>query len=125
MAIQPQGLVQVYTGEGKGKTTAALGLVLRAVGWGLRSYVVQFMKGQPSGEEVALRCLAPLVTLVRFGRPGFVKPGEWTPEDRALAKEGLAQARAALLGGGYDLVILDEVNTAVAFGLLSERAVLD
>lgn len=120
-----QGLVQVYTGEGKGKTTAALGLALRAAGRGLRSYIVQFMKHEPSGEEEALRCLADRVTLVKFGRPGFLAPGRWTEEDRALAREGLAQARSALLGGSYDLVILDEANTAVSFGLLSEQEVLE
>lgn len=125
MPALSQGLVQVYTGEGKGKTTAALGLALRAAGWGLRSYIAQFMKYQPSGEEEALKCLAPLVTLEKFGRPGFLRPGEWTAEDRALAQEGLARARVALLDGGYDLVILDEVNTAVSFGLLGEQDLLD
>jgi len=119
-----QGLVQVYTGEGKGKTTAALGLVLRATGWGLCSYIAQFMKHQPTGEEEALKRLAPYVTLEKFGRPGFLAPGQCTPDDQALAQTGLAHARAALLGGEYDLVVLDEVNTAVAFGLLSEQELL-
>jgi cob(I)alamin adenosyltransferase len=120
-----RGLVQVYTGEGKGKTTAALGLVLRAAGWGLRAYIAQFLKHGPSGEREALARLAPLVTLERFGRPGFLRLGELTAEDRALAEEGFARAREALVGGAYDLVILDEINTALAFGLLSEQAVLD
>lgn len=125
MAALSQGLVQVYTGEGKGKTTAAIGLAVRAAGWGLRSYIAQFMKHQPTGEEESLKRLAPYVTLEKFGRPGFLKPGHWAPEDRALAQEGLARARAALLGGGYDLIILDEANTAVAFGLLGEQELLD
>ncbi len=124
MPALTQGLVQVYTGEAKGKTTAALGLVLRAAGWGLRAYIAQFMKQQPSGEEEALKHFAPLVTLEKFGRAGFLMAGACAPEDVALAREGLDHARAALVGG-YDLVVLDEVNTAVAFGLLAEQQVLD
>jgi len=119
-----QGLVQVYTGEGKGKTTAALGLVLRATGWRLRSYIAQFMKQQLTGEQQALKLLAPYVTFEQFGRPGFLRPGEITPEDVALAHEGLESARAAILSGEYSLVVLDEVNTAVSFGLLTEQEVL-
>lgn len=125
MPALTQGLVQVYTGEGKGKTTAALGLVLRAAGWGLRSYIAQLMKQRPTGEEEALGRLAPLVTLERFGRPGFVTPGAPAPEDCALAREGVARARAALVGGAYDLVVVDEALTAVALGLLAEQALLD
>lgn len=120
-----QGLVQVYTGEGKGKTTAALGLILRATGWQLRSYLVQFMKHQPTGEIAALRLLAPYVTFEQFGRPGFVLPGKATPEDISLAHQGLQRAREVLVGGEYDLVVLDEVNTAVSLGLLTEQEVLD
>lgn len=120
-----QGLVQVYTGSGKGKTTAALGLVVRAAGWGLRSLIIQFMKSQPSGEREALRRLAPCVTLEEYGRPGFLRKGRVEPEDIAVARRGLARAREAVLGGEYDVVVLDEVNTAVFFGLLSEQEVLD
>ncbi len=119
-----QGLVQVYTGDGKGKTTAALGLILRATGWGLRSLLLQFMKRQPSGEHQALRLLAPHATYEQFGRAGFLHKGEITPEDIALAHKGLARAQEAVTGGVYDLVVLDEVNTAVDFGLLSEQQVL-
>lgn len=119
-----QGLVQVYTGEGKGKTTAALGLVLRAAGWHLRSYVAQFMKQQTTGEQQALRSLAPYVTLEQFGRPGFLQPEAVTAQDIALAHSGLERARAAMLSGDYDLIVLDEVNTAISFGLLGEDEVL-
>ncbi len=125
MPALAQGLVQVYTGDGKGKTTAALGLVLRAAGWGLHAYIAQLMKQQPSGEEEALKRLAPLVTLERFGRPGFVTPGAPSAQDCALAREGLARARAALLGGAHDLVVVDEAITAVTLGLLPEEALLD
>ena len=125
MPALEQGLVQVYTGEGKGKTTAALGLVLRAAGWRLRSYVAQFMKQQLTGEQQALKLFAQYVTLEQFGRPGFLRPGEVTPEDIALARLGLDRARAAMAGGEYDIVVLDEVNTAVSFGLLDEAEVIE
>ncbi len=119
-----RGLVQVYTGEGKGKTTAALGLVLRATGWRLHSYIAHFMKQQTTGEQQALPLLAPYVTSEQFGRPGFLAIGEITDQDIALAHEGLRQARAAMISGRYDLVVLDEVNTAVRFGLLAEDELL-
>lgn len=125
MPALKQGLVQVYTGEGKGKTTAALGLILRATGWQFRSYLLQFMKHERTGEIAALRLLAPYVTFEQFGRPGFFRPGEATPEDIALARQGLQRAREVLVAGEYDLVVLDEVNTAVSFGLLTEQELLD
>ncbi len=125
MPALQQGLVQVYTGDGKGKTTAALGLILRATGWGLHSFLAQFMKQQPSGERESLKLLAPYVTCERFGRAVFLRKGEVSAEDIALAQAGLERARAALLGGEYDLIVLDEANTAISFGLLGEQQVLD
>lgn len=125
MPALEQGLVQVYTGEGKGKTTAALGLALRAAGWHLRTFIAQFMKQQPSGEQESVKLLAPYVTLERFGRAGFVRRGQPAPEDVALAHEGLERARAAITGGEYDLVILDEISAAISHGLLSEQQVLE
>jgi cob(I)alamin adenosyltransferase len=119
-----RGLVQVYTGEGKGKTTAALGLVLRATGWQLHSLVVQFMKQQASGEREAIKLLAPFASLEQFGRPGFIKPGALSPEDVAAAHAGLERARDAVVSCEFDLVVLDEVCTAVAFGLIAEQDVL-
>jgi len=120
------GYVQVYTGNGKGKTTAALGLAFRAAGRGLRTYIAQFLKGQPSGELEAAKKLAPLVRIEQFGREGFitVKDGP-DDEDISRAGAGLARAREAMLSGDYRIVVLDEVNTAVHFGLLPEADVLD
>lgn len=113
-----QGLIQVYTGNGKGKTTAALGLALRAVGHGLRVYIIQFMKGWPHyGELVSLQHL-PNVTLRQFGRPDFVNRAHPDPEDIRLADEALQQARQVLVSGNYDVVILDEVNVALDYGLI-------
>ncbi len=120
-----QGLIQVYTGNGKGKTTAALGLALRAVGRELKVCMIQFMKGGgPYGEHLAAPRLAPLLTIIQTGREGWVDRDNPDPEDTRLARGALELAGKALAGGEYDLVILDEVNGAVAFGLLTVDDVL-
>ncbi len=119
-----QGLIQVYTGDGKGKTTAALGLALRAAGHGLRVYIVQFMKGWPQyGELVALR-RQPNITLVQFGRPDFVDKQEPDPRDIALAQQALKHSLDVLGSGGYDVVVLDEINVALDYALVSLEQVL-
>lgn len=113
-----KGLVQVYTGEGKGKTTAAIGTVLRALGNDLKVCIIAFMKaGQPSGEWNILSML-PNFSIQRFGSGPFVNPDNVTPKDREEASMGLAAARQAILGGEYDLVVLDEVNVAMAWKLI-------
>ncbi len=117
------GQVHVYTGDGKGKTTAAFGLVLRAVGHDMRVYVGQFMKGQPYGEIQAL-AHHPLVTIVQYGTPGYIRREDVGQGDRQRATDGLALARDAIVSGGFDLVVLDEIATAVWFGLLSVDDVL-
>ena len=114
-----QGLVEIFTGDGKGKTSAALGTVLRALGHGLRVYIVFFMKGDfPYGERNILSQL-PNVTGVSFGQREFVDPKNIKPEEIEQAKKALAAARQAMLSGSYDLVVLDEVNIAVAWNLVS------
>ena len=113
-----QGLIQVYTGSGKGKTTAALGLALRAAGHDLQVYIIQFMKGWPHyGELVSVQRL-PNVTLRQFGRPDFVNREHPNPEDIRLAHEALEHAEQIVASGDYDLVILDEVNVALDYGLI-------
>ncbi len=113
-----KGLVQVFTGEGKGKTTAALGAVIRALGHGLRAYIVYFMKGShPYGEGNILSKL-PNITIARFGSLEFVDPANVKPEEKEQARQALAAAREATLSGSYDLVVLDEVNLAVAWKLV-------
>ncbi|QSV45207.1 cob(I)yrinic acid a,c-diamide adenosyltransferase [Geobacter benzoatilyticus] len=120
------GCIQVYTGNGKGKTTAALGLAFRALGRGLRVFMVQFMKGGgPYGEHAAAERFSSDFTIVQTGRPGWVNRENPDPEDVRLAGAALETARAALTGGEYDLVILDEVNGAVSFGLLNAEDVLE
>jgi cob(I)alamin adenosyltransferase len=117
------GYVQVYTGDGKGKTTAALGLALRAAGHGLRTYFCQFMKGQPYGETEALRA-HPFITIEQFGRPDCIRREDVSPEDIARAHRALEKAQQAMLSGDYDIVVLDEINVALWFGLLSLEEVL-
>jgi len=118
------GLMQVYTGAGKGKTTAALGLTLRAWGRGLRVCIIQFMKvGEDYGEIMAVRKLAG-VDLFQFGREVLICKGEHTTEDLRLARKGLQKASEALTSGDYDIVIMDEVNVVVDFGILAPTEVL-
>lgn len=114
------GLVQVYTGNGKGKTTASLGLAFRAAGHGLRVFVIQFMKGSTVyGELASARRLAPELTIEQVGRDSFVSRSNPHPEDLSKAREGFARAREIVLSGEYDLVVLDEINCAVDFNLVS------
>jgi cob(I)alamin adenosyltransferase len=113
-----KGLVQVFTGNGKGKTTAALGTTLRAAGHGLRVFIVFFMKGNYKyGEFSALRQL-PNVEMASFGFRHLTDPANIKPEEIEQARLALAAARKAVLSGNYDLVVLDEVNVALGFNLL-------
>jgi cob(I)alamin adenosyltransferase len=118
-----KGCIQIYTGDGKGKTTAALGLALRASGRGMRTYIGQFMKGQQYGELDALRD-HPCITIEQYGDPRCIRREEVTPEHVAQAHQGLERARTAMLSGAYDIVVLDEVNVAIWFGVLSVEEVL-
>ena len=113
-----KGLVHVFTGNGKGKTTAALGAVLRAVGHSLRVYVVFFMKGDyPYGEYSALSRL-PDVEVACFGFRQLTDPANIKPEEIEQAQLALNAAREAVLSGNYDMVVLDEVSVAVACKLI-------
>jgi len=118
-----QGFVQVYTGDGKGKTTAALGLALRAAGAGLKVYIGQFIKNAEYSELKALQRFADSITIEQFGRGCFIltEPGQ---ADRDAARQALAAIGEVLASGAYDLVIADEANVAVALGLISEDDLL-
>jgi cob(I)alamin adenosyltransferase len=118
-------LIQVYTGSGKGKTTAALGLGLRAAGHGLRVFLLQFMKGDPDyGELLALEGI-PNFDFLQSGLTTFVKKSDPGPEDIELAKAGLERANEILREARYDVVILDEINCAVDYGLITVDQVLN
>lgn len=119
------GYVQVYTGDGKGKTTASLGLVCRAAGYGHRSCIVSFLKGDPNyGELRFIREHMPMVDYHLAGRMNFVDPSDPDPADVEIAREGLATAREAIASGDYHLVVLDEINVAATLGLVREEDVL-
>ncbi|MFA5089460.1 MAG: cob(I)yrinic acid a,c-diamide adenosyltransferase [Candidatus Omnitrophota bacterium] len=109
-------MIQVYTGDGKGKTTAALGLALRASGAGLKIYFGQFLKKGCYSEIKALLGFKS-ITLEQFGRGCFVK-GPLSPKDFQLAAKGLKKAKKAVSCGKYDMIILDEINVAVSLGLI-------
>jgi len=119
-ASECPGLIMVFTGDGKGKTTAAVGQALRALGHGFRVYMIHFMKGRDYGEFLALEKM-PNLTLVRAGRDCFVSREDPDPVDIDLARDGFARAGAAIRSGEYDLVVLDEINVAVDFGLIAEE----
>ena len=119
-----KGFVQVYTGKGKGKTTAALGLALRAHGAGLAVYIGQFMKKGSFSEHKALKKLSKNIKLEQFGSGCLIKK-EPTSKDKILALKGLAKVKKIVNKADYDLVILDEINTALGCGLLPLSEVLD
>jgi cob(I)alamin adenosyltransferase len=121
-----QGMIQVYTGDGKGKTTAALGLACRAVGHGLKVFIIQFLKGNMEyGEIATAKKLAPYLTIRQIGRGCLLERSEKPePEDIRAAQEGVALAREVLQNGDYDIVILDEITVAVDLGLVDTKTVL-
>jgi cob(I)alamin adenosyltransferase len=131
-----RGLVQVYTGEGKGKTTAALGLAWRALGQGLKVCFIQFMKGKiKSGEELSTEVFGDNLTFTSIsaemrgqGRKSSSEGSWWTKPvgdaDRAAAQKAIAYTRKALKSGDYDMVICDEINVACHMGLISVEDIL-
>jgi cob(I)alamin adenosyltransferase len=117
-------MILIYTGNGKGKTTAALGIAMRASGHGLNVIMIQFMKGKINyGELEAVKELSNF-TIEQYGRPDFVNPENPTKEDMSLAKKALARAREVIMSGRYDIVVLDEINVAVNFGLIKSADVI-
>ncbi|MBN1435900.1 MAG: cob(I)yrinic acid a,c-diamide adenosyltransferase [Sedimentisphaerales bacterium] len=119
-----RGYVQVYTGDGKGKTTAAIGLALRAAGAGLNIYIAQFAKTGDYSELRALDRFAQQITLEQFGTENFIV-NQPTPQDIQAAQQGLHQARQAMLSGKYHIIILDEANIATHFQLFTVEELLD
>lgn len=119
------GYIQVYTGMGKGKTTAALGLALRAVGAGLNVYIGQFMKGIAYNEVQAASAFNEKLVIEQYGEDSMVHPDAPRKEDLDRAKSGLEKIRAAMLSGKYQLVIFDEINVTCNFNILKVEDVLE
>ena len=118
-----KGYVQIYTGDGKGKTTAALGLIVRATGAGLRVYLGQFIKKHDYSEIRTLAERFSEVVVEQYGRGCFIKR-EPTPEDIEAAREGLKKLHNAVSCSKYDVVIADEANVAVSVGLFGVEELL-
>lgn len=119
-----KGIVLLYTGDGKGKTTAALGAAMRAVGHGKRVVVIQFMKGRRYGELNTAERLDGF-TMEQYGRDEFVDPDNPEPIDRELAGKGWERAKELAAEEGIDMLVLDELNIAVSFGLIAIEEVID
>ena len=120
-----RGLIMVITGDGKGKTTSAFGQALRAIGQGYRVCMIQFMKGRKYGEVIAVEKYLPDLTLYQFGLDSFVMRDNSAQVDVDIAREGFAKAKEIIQSGGYDMVILDEINVAVDFNLIPEEDMIN
>ncbi len=118
-----KGYVQVYTGNGKGKTTAALGLAVRAVGAGMKVFIGQFVKGMHYSELDVINSDLENITMRQYGRDCFII-NEPTPEDKEAAQDGFGRIRQIVGAGKHELVILDELNIAIYYGLISIDEVL-
>ena len=119
-----RGYTQVYTGNGKGKTTAAIGLAIRAAGAGLKVFIAQFIKMGDYSEIKALKRFSDLITVEQFGLGRFAnrKP---TPEDIAAAQKGLERVKAVMASGEYKIVIMEEANVAAKYGLITVQDLID
>lgn len=125
MSPLDQGLFQIYTGDGKGKTTAAVGQAVRACGAGLRVCFVQFIKGgEPSSELAPLQALGIRVIRPALAATGLLRHGV-SDEDRRAAREAWQAARETIASGEWDVVVLDELHAAVRHGLVELAAVLE
>jgi len=126
MSKLDQGFVQIYTGNGKGKSTAAIGQAVRAAGFGLKTYIAQFMKEYPYNELKSLKHLSEWVTIEQFGSDEFVYKKELPDEEElAKAKKGLQTAKEKMLSGEYDLIILDEAIVAIYFQLIETKELVE
>ncbi len=119
-----KGYVQVYTGDGKGKTTAAIGLSIRAAGAGLKVYITQFIKMGDYSEIKALKKFSDLITVEQFGLGRFIK-GKPSEEDIEAARAGIEKVKSLMASQDYDIIILEEANVAAKYGLISVNDLLD
>ena len=120
-----KGFIQIYTGNGKGKTTAAIGQAVRAAGFGLQTYFVMFMKEFPYNEVKSLKKLKDLITIVQVGKDDFVyKKVPPSEEEKLKIKNALDTAKTKMLSSEYDLIVLDEIFVSIYFGLVSKEEVI-
>lgn len=119
-----KGYVQVYTGDGKGKTTSAIGLSIRAAGAGLKVYIAQFIKMGDNSEIKALKKFSDLITVEQFGLGRFIK-GKPSKEDIDAARAGIEKVKSFMASRDYDVIILEEANVAAKCGLISATEILD
>jgi len=121
-----QGFIQIYTGNGKGKSTAAIGQAVRAAGFGLRTYIAQFMKEFPYNELISLKHLSEWITIEQFGGDEFVYKKELPgKEELEKASKGLQIVKEKMLSGEYDLIILDEAIVAIYFKLIETKDLIN
>ncbi|MBN2178269.1 MAG: cob(I)yrinic acid a,c-diamide adenosyltransferase [Deltaproteobacteria bacterium] len=125
VAKHEKGLVMVLTGNGKGKTTSALGQAIRAIGHGFKVSMIQFMKGRKYGEIIAAEQYLPDFKVENYGLDSFVMKDNPAPVDIELAQKGLERARELIMSEGYDMIILDEINVVIDFKLISLEEVLE
>lgn len=127
-----KGLVQIYTGDGKGKTTAALGLAIRAAGHGIQTLIIQFLKGGLYSGEVktiqSIKDCFPLIEIMQVGRPFFINKDKIPEKDKALNRSGFEKAREIASGKDNDnigILVLDEINVAVNLGIIELGQVVE
>lgn len=120
-----RGYIQVFTGEGKGKTSVALGMIMRATGYGLKCHITFFLKGKHELGEYETFSRLPNVEWAIYGRTDFMGPKDITEIDKKMAEKALETAAEALNSGRYDLVIWDEINVATAWKLIDLEKVLE
>jgi cob(I)alamin adenosyltransferase len=126
MSKLKQGFFQIYTGNGKGKSTAAIGQAIRAAGFGLKTYIVQFMKEYPYNELKSLKYLSEWIEIEQFGGDEFVYKKELPNEEQLdKARRGLQTAEEKMLSGEYDLIILDEAIVAIYFKLIETEELIE
>jgi cob(I)alamin adenosyltransferase len=122
-----KGYIQVYTGDGKGKTTAAIGLAIRAAGHGKKTYIAQFMKKGEYGELILIKkYLSHLIQFDQFGLPEFHRSGNpVTEKEKKAAMLGIETVKKVLESGQFEIIILDEINILLYFGIIDEGPVLE
>jgi len=118
------GLVHVLTGDGPGKTTSALGIALRAIGHGYNVYMVMFVKGKPNYGEILASRMLPGFTIIYSGREQFLDRKNPDKVDVELAQKSLEHAKEVIMSERYDVVILDEINVAIDYGLVRLKDII-